>query len=348
MANRQYIYIKATAPTVNDDTLDGYIIDDRWVDTTNDRTYQLIDSTAGAAIWLELPQPNKPKDQYKLSVTVSASDLIVALKTLAGNDPSATDKIYLNINGTIRTVSAATSITLADATNWFNAGAVELATKEIDFFAYAVWDSNSSIVALSVARIPYGSLVSDFSATTTNEKYLGNYANFTATDDVINIGRFAATLSAGAGYTWTVPTFTSLNLIHNPIYETRMINWVPAWTNLSVGNGTVTATYQIIGKRLYAAIELTFGSTTAISGSVDITFPFTRSTTLTTALGQVLLQDTGTVNNLGDLRYISSTIARFFARNASGTYETWSVLSSTVPHTWATTDVIATEYQYSL
>lgn len=198
----------------------------------------------------------------KLSVTVSANDLIVALKTRAGTDPSATDSVAININGTIRVVTAATSITLADATNWFNAGSAELATKEIDYFAYAVWDSNSSIVALSASRIPYGRLVSDFSSTSTNEKYLGNYANFTSTDDVVNIGRFAATLSAGAGYTWTVPTFTNANLIHEPIFNTRQLSFT---TTISYAGGTTDPTsntvnvvfYQIDGRLLIMVIQST-------------------------------------------------------------------------------------------
>ena len=35
---------------------------------------------------------------------------------------------------------------------------------------------------------------------------------------------FGATLSAGAGYTWSVPTFTVNNLIQRPIYETKELS----------------------------------------------------------------------------------------------------------------------------
>lgn len=48
---RQYIYIKTVAPTVNDDGLDGYLVDDRWLDTTHNRVYQALDVSAGAAVW---------------------------------------------------------------------------------------------------------------------------------------------------------------------------------------------------------------------------------------------------------------------------------------------------------
>ena len=51
MANRVFPYLKTTAPTVNDDTGDGYKVGDIWLDTTNDIIYQVIDVTAGAAVW---------------------------------------------------------------------------------------------------------------------------------------------------------------------------------------------------------------------------------------------------------------------------------------------------------
>lgn len=53
MANRVFPYIKSAAPTVNDDTGDGYKVGDIWLDTTNDLIYQAIDVTAGAAVWIE-------------------------------------------------------------------------------------------------------------------------------------------------------------------------------------------------------------------------------------------------------------------------------------------------------
>lgn len=54
MANRVFPYLKTTAPTVNDDTGDGYKVGDEWLDTTNDIMYKAIDVTLGGAIWVEL------------------------------------------------------------------------------------------------------------------------------------------------------------------------------------------------------------------------------------------------------------------------------------------------------
>lgn len=198
----------------------------------------------------------------RLSVTVSSNDLVVALKTHAGTDPSATDPGYIKIGNTVRPVQVATSFTLADGTNWFNSGSAELGTKEIDYFVYVVWDSDSAIVALSASRIPYGNLVSDFSGTTTNEKHLVNHANFTSTDEVEVIGRFAATLSlSGTSHVWTVPTFTAANLIQYPIYETRWLAWTadfPTSTAMTVADEVIaTAKYKISSQVLRYQIRLT-------------------------------------------------------------------------------------------
>lgn len=212
----------------------------------------------------------------KIEVT-DASGITVALKTLAGATPSATDPIYIRIGNTVRTITSATTAILADGTNWFNAGSAELATKEIDYFAYAVYDSNSSVVALTFARIPSANLVSDFSATTTNEKHCANYANFTSTDEVEVIGRFAATLSAGAGYTWSVPTYTAINLIQRPIYETRLLDWIPT-TSASAGTFTTTFLGYAKYKVSYATVKVDVtvtGTTSSTPQNIRASIPFT-------------------------------------------------------------------------
>lgn len=40
-----------TAPTVNEDSGDGYAVGSRWIDTTNDKEYVCLDATVGAAVW---------------------------------------------------------------------------------------------------------------------------------------------------------------------------------------------------------------------------------------------------------------------------------------------------------
>lgn len=167
----------------------------------------------------------------KLSVTVASNNLTVAVLTLAGATPSSADPVYIRIGDTVRSITSALSVTKNAATNWCNAGSAELATKEIDYFVYLGYNATDGVV-IGFSRIPYATKYGDFSATTTAETYAGisNIAHAAATDYYEVVGRFAATLSAGAGYTWSVPTFTAANLINRPIYETRWLTWTPTVT----------------------------------------------------------------------------------------------------------------------
>lgn len=230
----------------------------------------------------------------KFTVTDSGSGIVIALKTLAGTDPSATDPVYIRIGDTVRSVTAALSRAIADGTNWGNAGSAELATKEIDWALYAIWDSNSSAVALSPSRIFHGNLVSDFSATTTDEKHLIGYSDYTTTDEVEVIGRFAATLSAGAGYTWSVPTYTASNLIQRPIYETRNLDFSSTIVGFS-GTPTQNGGYKFIGGRMFFDLYI---SGTSNSASFTATLPFNINMPSTASQVHVCwVQDSGTASS---------------------------------------------------
>lgn len=177
---------------------------------------------------------------YKIVPSVASDNLTVALKTLAGNDPSTSDPIYIRIGDEVRTITSALSVTANAGTNWFNSGSSELATKEVDYFVYLGYNSTDGVV-IGFSRIPYATKYSEFNTTTTNEKYakISTITNASSDDYYSVIGRFGATLSAGAGYTWTIPTFSATNLINRPIYETRWLDYTGV---VSMGNsGTYTS-----------------------------------------------------------------------------------------------------------
>lgn len=188
----------------------------------------------------------------KLSVTVSSNDLVVALKTQAGNDPSITDPVIVRIGDTERIITAALSVTAADGTNWFNSGSAELGTQQVDYFAYLGFNATDGVV-IGFSRIPYAQQYGDFSATTTDEKFckISTITTAASTDNYEVVGRFTAILSlSGTSHVWTVPTFTPANLIQRPIYETRFLTWAPTWTGYSA-NPTHTAQYRLIGQRCW-------------------------------------------------------------------------------------------------
>lgn len=66
------------APTVNDDAGDGYSVGSVWCDTTNDKSYILIDSTVGAAVWQQFSGTGGGgvSDGDKGDITVSSSGTV--------------------------------------------------------------------------------------------------------------------------------------------------------------------------------------------------------------------------------------------------------------------------------
>ena len=245
--------------------------------TANSTTYLRGDQT-----W-ETPEGGSSDiSEYTIAVSVASNNITVALKDKDGNDPSSETPVKIKIGNTIRTITSAVSVTKNAGTSWCSAGDSRFATKEIDYFVYLIWNTTpaTDVIDIGFARIPYCKNYSEFSGTSTNEKYLayGNASAPTSTDDLVVIGRFAATLSAGGSYNWSVPTFTSINLIQHPIYITRILSWVPAYSaNSSMTYTSVTtdmAEYVIRDREIFVELEHhgTIGGT--VSHSVIASAPF--------------------------------------------------------------------------
>ena len=240
----------------------------------------------------------------KIVPSVSSNNLTVAIKGMDGNDPSATNPVYARIGDAIRSITSALSVTANAGTNWFNAGSTELATKEIDYFVYLGYNTTDGVV-IGFARIPYATAYSQFSTTTTNERYcaISNISHASSSDSYTVVGRFAATLSAGAGYTWGVPTFTSINLVQRPIYETRMLTSNANLTGFSsIVNGGLR--YQIISNKLTFACSASgaFLGGTSNGTGFGFTLPVAPSLAYF-SLASVFVKDKGVnLSTLGHLR----------------------------------------------
>jgi hypothetical protein len=216
----------------------------------------------------------------KIVPTVASNNLTVAIKTLADTDPTATNPVGIWIGNNLRWITSAMNTTMPAGFNAFNSGSAELATREIDYFAYIGRATTGGALSIGFARIPYAKLGSDFNTSVTNEKY-GRFdsANITVDNitEVVNIGRFAATLSAGAGFTWSVPAFTNANLIQEPIYETRLLDYLPTYS--ASGSMTYTsvttqaAKYRIRNQQLYINVYAV-GTTGGVAAQeLRFTFP---------------------------------------------------------------------------
>jgi len=211
-----------------------------------------------------------------ISRTVSSNNLTVAVKTLAGGDPSATDPVYVRIGNTVRTITSALSVTKNAGTNWFAAGSSEMATHETDYFVYMGYNATDGTV-IGFARFPNAITYGDFSATSTNEKYcaISTITNATATDEYEVIGRANATLSAGAGYTWSVPA-TSV-VISRPVYESRPLTWTPTQTGFSADPASGLYYYSFDEDHIIMKIRQPNTGTSNATG-FTLTAPFNAKT----------------------------------------------------------------------
>jgi len=184
----------------------------------------------------------------KIEVSVTSGNLTVALKTLADADPSAGDPVQIQIKGVIHTITSALSLVRNAGTNYLNFGGAEFATMEVDLFAYLWYVEAVDEIRLVAGKRPHFNSINDVSITQTNEDAIlaNSTADYTATDPLVNIGRFAAALSEGAGYTWTVPTFTEDNLRQEKTLETRLLLWNPQFS--ASGSMTITSITSVLGQ----------------------------------------------------------------------------------------------------
>lgn len=276
----KFIYSKTTAPTASNDSTQGYAVGDIWLDETNDVIYQAIDVSTGAAIWKKIS--NEASGVVtgmlngKIVTSVTSNNLTVAIKTLAGADPSASDPVYVQIGNTVRSITSALSITVNAGTNWFNSGSTELATKEVDYFVYLGYNTTNGVV-LGFSRIPYARTYGDFNTTSTDELYaaISNITNATSADEYEVVGRFNAILSAGAGYTWSLPSPSIV--ISRPIFETRWLSWQPTYSGaVSMTFTSVTTTqavYKINSDMVTVSIDVNGTTGGTASYAVQISAP---------------------------------------------------------------------------
>lgn len=282
----------------------------------------------------------------KISVLDSAG-ITVAIKTLADADPSESDPVFVRIGDSVQTIITALSVSKADGTNWFGSGDTRYATYERDYFVYLGYNATDG-VTLGFSPFPGASQYSDFSVTTTNEKYcaISTITTAASTDYYEVIGRFAATLSAGAGYTWTVPTFTAINLKQSPITKSRYLSYLPTGPT----GATMTGRYIVED----STVELTIKgvATGAMVWTNMPALPFAcganylaNGADSSPSLGVGGYLDSGTANVIDGLRIslvANDTTARF--EGAAGS----AIVTATSPITWAVNDTFICRIVYEI
>lgn len=149
-------------------------------------------------------------------------------------------------------------------------------------------------------------------------------------------------------YNGTVPSFLAGELpdadkfLEITNFMTAMTDawttYTPTLANLTLGNGTMTASYRRIGKTLELRFRFTLGSTSAVGTSPTFSLPAGMSALITSDIaGDCYLQDTGASTRRGQAIIASATTIGIFNFSTTGILQG---TTATVPHTWATGDII--------
>lgn len=274
----------------------------------------------------------------KIVRSVASNNLTVAIKTLAGADPSTSDPVYVRIGNTMRTITAALAVTKNAGTNWMDAGG-DTATLEVDYFVYLGYNATDGVV-IGFCRRPDYRVYGDFNATTTNAQYcaISTITNAASTDEYENVGRFNAILSAGAGYTWSVPA-TDVT-ISRPTFTTRELQWNPTLQGLFTNaKWNKNCYYTVFNNTLKFRVKLVANATSPMAGSGAAVIPIPLLMKDYSASDEIFyigsggILDSGTTAYRGDPHWNTTGGIAFRQVPAARP-------SSTSPMTWTTNDAI--------
>jgi hypothetical protein len=120
-------------------------------------------------------------------------------------------------------------------------------------------------------------------------------------------------------------------------------DWTPTWTNVTVGNGTLTAKYSRMGTTAFVDLAFQLGSTSAITGNPVFSLPVNNAAFTVRRAGDVYMFDTsaGFVYE-GVIQLVSASTAALNNRTGG----LLSNVSGTSPFTWATGDRLHIQMMY--
>jgi hypothetical protein len=131
------------------------------------------------------------------------------------------------------------------------------------------------------------------------------------------------------------------------------VSYEPSFTNLTIGNGTVTSRYARQGEFTSVYIRVQFGSSTSVGTGPRVSLPVNANfASINAGIGTALsgiatYRDDSSGNTVyGIITYHSSTEVELRPYYLSGNYQTITQLSSTVPFTWESGDELFITFTY--
>ena len=123
-------------------------------------------------------------------------------------------------------------------------------------------------------------------------------------------------------------------------------SFTPSWTNLTVGNGVVSAAYSKFNKILFVRVYFDFGSTSSLTGVLQMTLPasLTQNTSSQETIGLASISKTGFFPTPGIVSVISSTAVQIQTWLSSGTYPSVRNVEPGIPVTFASDTNVSFEF----
>lgn len=116
-------------------------------------------------------------------------------------------------------------------------------------------------------------------------------------------------------------------------------SYTPTNTNVTLGNGVQVARYVQIGDTVHWSYKLTFGSSTAFDGTVEIGLPASAADSSGIVAGFAALVDANGNDFVGVAKTVSATKVQIQLNNSA-------VVNATSPMTWTTSDALVISGTY--
>lgn len=159
------------------------------------------------------------------------------------------------------------------------------------------------------------------------------------------------TLATNTDYTMAATTITvpAISYIENPVGFPLRFNFTLSGSGITIGNGTVTSFFNIVGRVVQMHFRWIFGSTSSMSNGV-FNLPVNANASYTgqkNIIGNANVSDSSPATGYQAFcRIESSTTGRALIANVAGTYPTTAGITSTVPITWTTNDELICDMAY--
>ena len=220
---------------------------------------------------------------------------------------------------------------------------------EIDFVANGNWTGSNHGTDMEFYITPSGTTTKQLAANLSD-----NGINL-PTGTTYNVGgvdiipELISQAEAEAGTSETERIFSALRVAQaidaqTPAF-TAFTAYTPSYTNLTIGNAVVTARYTKIGTLVVGTVEIIFGTTTSVSGSVYVSLPSTPNGIIRSPIAICTYLEAGVAQYTG-LGVVQSGSVRLKAFNVASTYAKQVDINASIPFTWGTGDQILFEFYY--